>query len=120
MFITHGMGARVWDVDGNEYVDLIAALLPVVLGHCDPDVDYAIKNQLSFGISHSLSTALELEFAELLLNFYPTAEMVRFAKNGTDVTSAAIRIARAFTESKNRCWRLSWVAGLVYWLNKQK
>ena len=97
MFITHGMGARVWDVDGNEYVDLIAALLPVVLGHCDPDVDYAIKNQLSFGISHSLSTALELELAELLLKFYPTAEMVRFAKNGTDVTSAAIRIARAFT-----------------------
>ena len=97
MFITHGMGARVWDVDGNEYVDLIAALLPVILGYCDPDVDYAIRSQLSFGISHSLSTTLELELAELILNFYPSAEMVRFAKNGTDVTSAAVRVARAFT-----------------------
>lgn len=102
MFISHGMGARVWDVDGNEYVDLIAALLPVILGHCDPDVDYAIRNQLSFGISHSLSTTLEMELAELILSFYPSAGMARFAKNGTDVTSAAIRVARAFT-GRQKC-----------------
>src|SRR5690242_14849812 len=54
LFLTHGKGSRVWDVDGNEYIDLIAGLLPVLLGYCDPDVDAAIKTQLDRGISFSL------------------------------------------------------------------
>jgi glutamate-1-semialdehyde 2,1-aminomutase len=97
LFLSHGLGARVWDVDGNEYVDLVSALLPVILGYCDPDVDYAIRHQMPFGFIHSLSTTLETELANLIINHVPSAEMVRFGKNGTDATSAAIRIARAFT-----------------------
>ncbi|MCF8495328.1 MAG: aminotransferase class III-fold pyridoxal phosphate-dependent enzyme [Alphaproteobacteria bacterium] len=97
LFLDRGKGGRVWDVDGNEYVDLICALMPVTLGYCDPDTDAAIKAQLEKGISFSLSTVLEVELAERLVEIIPCAEMVRFGKNGTDATSAAIRLARAFT-----------------------
>ena len=97
MFLAGGDGARVWDVDGNEYVDLVSGLLPVVLGYRDPDVDEAIRRQLCDGISFSLATALEVELAERLIEIIPCAEMVRFGKNGTDATSAAVRLARAFT-----------------------
>lgn len=96
-FLTHGQGSHVWDVDGNEYIDLVSALLPVVLGYNDVDVNYAIQSQLQKGISFSLSTDLEIQLAEKLCTIIPSAEKVRFAKNGTDVTSAAIRLARAYT-----------------------
>ncbi|HEY9080142.1 aminotransferase class III-fold pyridoxal phosphate-dependent enzyme [Magnetovibrio sp.] len=97
MFLTHGQGARVWDVDGNEYVDLVSGLLPVLLGYRDADVDQAVRNQLNQGVSFSLSTELEVRLAEELIDMIPCAEAVRFGKNGTDATSAAIRIARAKT-----------------------
>ncbi len=97
MFLTHGQGGKVWDVDGNCYVDMVCGLLPVVLGYQDPDVDAAIRAQLTSGISFSLATTLETELAERLVELIPCAEMVRFGKNGTDATSAAIRLARAFT-----------------------
>jgi glutamate-1-semialdehyde aminotransferase/spore coat polysaccharide biosynthesis protein SpsF (cytidylyltransferase family) len=97
LFATHGAGGRIWDVDGNEYVDLVCGLLPIVLGHRDPDVDAAIRAQLASGTTLSLATALECELAERLVEIIPCAEMVRFGKNGTDATSAAIRLARAFT-----------------------
>ncbi len=96
-FLERGDRGRVWDVDGNEYVDLICGLLPVVLGYCDPDVDAAITAQLEKGISFSLATGLEIELAERLVDIIPSAEMVRFGKNGTDATSAAVRLARAHT-----------------------
>ena len=96
-FIERGKGGRVWDVDGNEYVDLMAGLLPVLLGYCDPDVDKAIRQQLENGISFSLATELEVILAEKLVDLIPCAEMVRFGKNGSDVTAAAIRLARAVT-----------------------
>lgn len=97
LFVTHGRGGRTWDVDGNEYVDLVCALLPVTLGYGDPDVDAAIRVQLDNGITFSLATELEVELAETLVEIIPCAEAVRFGKNGTDATSAAIRLARAFT-----------------------
>ena len=97
LFLTHGDGGRVWDVDGNEYVDLVCGLLPVVLGYRDGDVDGAVRRQLDSGISFSLSTELESDLAERLIEIIPCAEKVRFGKNGTDATSAAVRLARAFT-----------------------
>lgn len=96
-FLERGDGGRVWDVDGNEYVDLVCALLPVVLGYRDRDVDKAVKTQLDRGISFSLATELEIELAERLVEIIPCAEMVRFGKNGSDATSGAVRIARAAT-----------------------
>lgn len=98
LFLSHGQGGRVVDVDGNEYVDLMSGLHTVLLGYRDPDVDRAITNQLSAGISFSLSTALEADLAERLIEMIPSAQQVRFGKNGSDVTSAAIRLARAFTK----------------------
>lgn len=97
LVLTHGDGGRVWDVDGNEYVDMVCGLLPVVLGYRDPDVDAAIRAQLDRGISFSLPTPLEADLAERLVEIIPCAEKVRFGKNGTDATSAAIRLARAHT-----------------------
>lgn len=97
LFVTHGQGATVWDVDGNEYIDLVSALLPNVLGYRDPDVDSAVRRQLSSGISFSLATELEASLAERLVRLIPCAEAVRFGKNGSDATSAAVRLARAFT-----------------------
>lgn len=97
LFLTHGKGSRVWDVDGNEYVDLVCGLLCITLGYCDPDVDAAIKEQLGKGISFSMPTELETQLAERLVDLIPCAEMARFGKNGTDATSAAIRLARAYT-----------------------
>lgn len=97
LFLTHGKGSRVWDVDGNEYVDLMCGLLPVVLGYCDHDVDQAIKDQLERGIIFSLATELEIEVAERLVELIPCAEMVRFGKNGSDATTGAVRLARAVT-----------------------
>ena len=97
LFLDRGNGGRAWDIDGNEYVDMICGLLPVVLGYRDPDVDNAIKAQLEKGISFSLATELEYTVAEKLIEIIPCAEMVRYGKNGTDATSAAIRLARAHT-----------------------
>lgn len=97
LFLTHGEAAHVWDVDGNEFVDLVGGLLPIVIGYQDQDIDNAIRRQLSNGISFSLATELEAKLAEQLVQLVPCAEMVRYGKNGTDATSAAIRVARAHT-----------------------
>ncbi len=97
MFLDHGDGARVWDIDGNCYVDMVCGLLPVVLGYRDRDVDAAVREQLDRGVSFSLATTLETTLAERLVRLVPCAEMVRYGKNGTDATSAAIRLARAHT-----------------------
>ena len=97
LFLTHGQGAFVWDVDGNQYLDMVSGLLSVSLGYNDPDVNNAITKQLNCGISFSLATELEYKLAELLVKHIPSAEKVRFGKNGTDVTSAAVRLARAYT-----------------------
>jgi len=97
LFLKSGKGCIVQDVDNNNYIDFVSGLLAISLGYQDPDVDDAVKAQLAQGVSFSLSTLLEQELAELLVQLIPCAEQVRFAKNGSDVTSAAIRLARAYT-----------------------
>jgi glutamate-1-semialdehyde aminotransferase/spore coat polysaccharide biosynthesis protein SpsF (cytidylyltransferase family) len=97
LFLQRADGSHVWDVDGNEYIDYPMALGPIVLGHNDPDVTAAVRAQLTDGVSYSLPHPLEVEVAELLVELIPCAEMVRFGKNGSDVTSGAVRAARALT-----------------------
>jgi glutamate-1-semialdehyde aminotransferase len=97
LFLQSGRGCRVIDVDGNSYIDYVLGLLPVVLGYCDPDVDAAIREQLDEGITFSLAHPKEAQLAEKLVEFIPCAEMVRFGKNGSDATTGAIRLARAYT-----------------------
>ena len=103
-YLRRGRGARVWDVDGNEYLDLSMGVGPLVLGYRWPAVDAAIQAQLEEGITFSLMHPLEVEVAEELSRILPGAESVRFSKTGADATSAAIRLARAFTgRSKVLC-----------------
>ena len=96
-FASKGSGSYIWDVDGNKYVDLVASLAAVTLGYGDPEINRAVKKQLKKGVSLSLSSKLETVVAEKIIELVPSAEMVRFAKNGSDATSAAVRIARYFT-----------------------
>ncbi|MBC8133774.1 MAG: aminotransferase class III-fold pyridoxal phosphate-dependent enzyme, partial [Deltaproteobacteria bacterium] len=100
-YLRRGRGARVWDLDGNEYLDFSMAVGPLSLGYCDPVVDAAIRAQLADGITFSLPHPLEAEVAELIHAVVPGAEQVRFGKNGCDVTTAAVRLARAATGRSN-------------------
>ncbi|PYN29415.1 MAG: aspartate aminotransferase family protein, partial [Candidatus Rokuibacteriota bacterium] len=97
IFLERGRGSHVWDVDGNEYIDYVMALCPIVLGYDDPDVVAAVQKQLADGVTFSLAHPLEVEVAETLTKVVPCAEMVRFGKNGSDATSGAVRAARAHT-----------------------
>ncbi len=96
-FISRGKGARVWDVDGNEFVDWGMGLTSGVLGHAYPPLLEVIKKELDEGCNFIRPSYLEAELAELLVEQIPSAEMVKFAKNGSDVTTAAVKLARAYT-----------------------
>jgi len=96
-YLIRGKGSRVWDADGNEYLDYTMGVGPLSLGYSYPVVDEAIKKQLEDGITFSLMHPLEVELAELVNEVIPNAESVRFSKTGCDVTTAAVRLARAFT-----------------------
>jgi glutamate-1-semialdehyde 2,1-aminomutase len=96
-YLAKGKGSHVWDVDGNEYIDYNMGIGPLSLGYAYPRVDEAIKKQLEDGITFSLMHPLEVEVAKLINEIVPNAESIRFSKTGADVTSAAIRVARAYT-----------------------
>jgi glutamate-1-semialdehyde 2,1-aminomutase len=96
-FIERAQGSHAWDVDGNEYIDFINSLAAVTLGYNDPDVTKAVQAQLQQGTIFSLPHPIEVLVAEKIVEVVPCAEMVRFGKNGSDATSGAIRVARAYT-----------------------
>lgn len=100
-YITKGKGCRVWDVDENEYIDFSNGLGAVTLGYCDPEVDQAVLTQLKKGVTFSLPSPVEIELSEKIIEMVPCAEMVRFGKNGSDATTAAIRLARAYTKRES-------------------
>jgi glutamate-1-semialdehyde 2,1-aminomutase len=95
--ISHGQGAHVWDVDGNEYIEYGSGLRAVSLGHCHPKVLEAVRRELDRGSNFVRPSIVELDAAERFLASVPTAEMVKFAKNGSDATTAAVKLARAVT-----------------------
>ncbi len=97
VFLQRGKGCRVWDVDGNEYIDYVQGLLPNILGYAHDEVNTAAAAQLREGHSFSLPHPIEVQLAERLTRLIPCAEMVRFGKNGSDATSGAVRGASAFT-----------------------
>lgn len=96
-YLKRGKGSHVWDVDGNEYIDFTMAVGPLSLGYAYDKVDEAIREQLKDGITFSLMHPLEVEVAQLINKVVPNAESIRYSKAGADVTSAAIRLARAYT-----------------------
>ncbi len=96
-YLHRAKGSHVWDVDGNEFLDFNMASGPISLGYAYDRVDEAIKKQLADGLNFSLMHPLEVEVSELVRDIVPNAESVRFSKTGADVTSAAVRLARAYT-----------------------
>jgi glutamate-1-semialdehyde 2,1-aminomutase len=96
-FIARGQGCHVWDLDGNEYIEYGMGLRSVALGHAFPRVIDAVKKELANGSNFTRPSPREVEAAEIFLRCVPGAEMVKFAKNGSDATTAAVKLARAYT-----------------------
>ena len=96
-FVKKGEGCYLYDVDGNKFIDFVCALGPITIGYNNEKVNNAVINQLNNGICYSLQDELEVLLAERLTKIIPCAEMVRFVKNGSDATTAAIRLSRAYT-----------------------
>lgn len=95
--IVKGKGARIWDVDGNEFVDWGMGLTSVLLGHAYPPIIDVIKNELDNGVNFIRPSFIEAELAEIVSEQIPSAEMVKFAKNGSNATTSAVKLARAYT-----------------------
>ena len=97
LFIARGQGARVYDVDGNAFIDYVASWGPLILGHADPSIVAAVQRTAELGTSFGAPTELETELARLVVDAVPSIEMVRFVNSGTEATMSALRLARAFT-----------------------
>ena len=96
-FLARGEGARVYDADGNAYLDYVGSWGPLILGHCDPAVVAAVNAAAATGTSFGAPTASEVELAEVLCEALPSVEMVRMVNSGTEATMSALRLARAAT-----------------------
>lgn len=100
VFINRGAGSKIYDVDGNEFVDFVCSWGPMILGHNHPAVVEAVRASLENGTSFGAPTPLEVELAELVVEALPSVERVRFVNSGTEATMSAIRLARGFTGKK--------------------
>ncbi|MBR2758513.1 MAG: aminotransferase class III-fold pyridoxal phosphate-dependent enzyme, partial [Exiguobacterium sp.] len=97
IFAERGEGSRVYDIDGNEYIDYVLSWGPLILGHRDPVVTKAIQEQAEKGWTFGTPTELETKMAELVIDRVPSIEMVRMVNSGTEATMAALRLARGYT-----------------------
>jgi len=97
VYAARGKGARIWDVDGNEYIDWASGIAAIILGYCDEAVDDAVREQIGRGVNFSISSELEIELAEEVTRTIPCAEMVRYTKCGGEACAVAVRIARGAT-----------------------
>ncbi len=99
-FIVRGEGSRMWDADGNEYIDYVGSWGPLILGHAAPEVVESIIAAARNGTSFGASTPVEADLAEAVIEAFPSMEKVRFVSSGTEATMSAIRLARAYTNRK--------------------
>lgn len=97
LFITKGAGSRIYDADGNEFIDYVGSWGPLILGHCHPEVMEALKKVLETGTSFGAPTEHETELAQLICEAFPSIEQVRLTNSGTESTMSALRLARGFT-----------------------
>jgi len=100
LFIEKGKGSRVWDVDGNEFIDYVLSWGPLILGHANDQIINAVKQVSNYGTSFGAPTELEIEMAKAVVEAVPSVEMVRFVNSGTEATMSAIRLARGYTGKK--------------------
>ncbi|MBI2886305.1 MAG: glutamate-1-semialdehyde 2,1-aminomutase [Chloroflexi bacterium] len=98
LFIQKGQGSRIWDADGNSYLDYVGSWGPLIAGHAHPRVVAALKAAAERGTSYGAPTELEVDLARLVTAAMPSVEMVRFVNSGTEATMSALRLARAFTK----------------------
>ncbi len=98
IFFKKGVGSRLWDADGKEYIDYINSWGPMILGHAHPEVVAAVQQAAANSLSFGAPTGLELEMAELINKLVPSMEQVRLVSSGTEATMSAIRVARGFTK----------------------
>lgn len=98
LFIKRAKGSKIYDVDGNEYIDYILSWGPMIVGHCNPAVVKALKAATDKGTSFGAPTPLEIELAQMVMKAYPSIEKVRMVNSGTEATMSAIRVARGFTK----------------------
>jgi len=98
IFFKKGLGSKLWDVDGKEYIDYINSWGPMILGHAHPEVITAVQQAAANSLSFGAPTGLELEMAELINTLVPSMEQVRLVSSGTEATMSAIRVARGFTK----------------------
>ncbi|MBS5149909.1 MAG: glutamate-1-semialdehyde 2,1-aminomutase [Butyricicoccus pullicaecorum] len=96
-FLVRGAGSRVWDADGNEYIDFIGSWGPLILGHSDPRVLKAVQAAMENGLSFGAPTPIEVDVAELLVDMVPNIDMVRMVNSGTEAVMSAVRVARGVT-----------------------
>ncbi len=96
-FVESAQGAKVWDVDGNEYIDYVGSWGPAILGHAPRVVVEAVREAVSRGVSFGIPNPLEVEMAELICNWMPSIEKVRMVNSGAEATMSCIRLARGFT-----------------------
>ncbi|MGI9179606.1 MAG: glutamate-1-semialdehyde 2,1-aminomutase [Longimicrobiaceae bacterium] len=96
-FVERAAGARLWDADGNEYLDYVLSWGPLIFGHAHPAVVQAIRDASELGTSYGAPTAREVELAEAVRGFFPSMELLRFVNSGTEATMSAVRLARGFT-----------------------
>src|SRR5947207_4127263 len=96
-FVTHGKGAKIWDVDGKQYIDYVGSWGPAILGHAPKVVVEAVREAATSGLSFGIPNPLEVEMAELICRWMPSIEKVRMVNSGTEATMSCIRLARAFT-----------------------
>src|SRR5438874_11739803 len=99
-FIVRGSGSRIWDADGNEYIDYVGSWGPLILGHATPGVVEGISAAARNGTSFGASTSSEADLAEIVMSAFPHIEKIRFVSSGTEATMSAIRLARAYTKRK--------------------
>lgn len=97
LFIQRGQGAKIYDIDGNEYIDYVASWGPLILGHAHPHILQAIRGAMENGTSFGAPTELETELAEMIVNAVPSIEIVRLVNSGTEATMSAVRVARGYT-----------------------
>jgi glutamate-1-semialdehyde 2,1-aminomutase len=98
LFIDHGEGPYLYDVDGNRYIDYVLSWGPLITGHAHPNVVKAIQEAAVKGTSYGAPSPLEIELAKRIMDFMPNIEMIRFVNSGTEATMSALRLARAYTK----------------------
>lgn len=98
LFIGHGEGPYLFDMDGNRYIDYVLSWGPLITGHAHPDVVKAIQETALQGTSYGAPSPLEIELAKSIMEFMPNIEMIRFVNSGTEATMSALRLARAYTK----------------------